>query len=105
MCAVFTASVFFLLMFTVQWGIPMAINTPMGSDPAPFVTNLFLFIYKCKMGINASKLRASFLNSDIIVKQREFENELHDEKNAFPFSIVRIPYRDFPTKVFYAAVG
>ena len=39
---------------------------------------------------DALNLKASFLDLHINIKYREFETELYDKRDAFPFSIVRI---------------
>lgn len=56
---------------------------------------------------NTSTLEASFLDLEINVKHRELETELHDKRDVFPFSNIRMSYQDnnMPTRVFYTAVG
>lgn len=51
-------------------------------------------------------LKASFLDLNIIVKHTKFETDVYDKRDAFPFFIVRMPYRDsnIPTRMFYEAV-
>ena len=39
------------------------------------------------------------------MKHSESGAEQHGERNAFPFSIVRMTFWDKPNRVFYAAVG
>lgn len=41
-----------------------------------------------------SNLKASFLYLVTNVKHWKFETELYDKRGAFPFPIVRTPYRD-----------
>ena len=49
---------------------------------------------------------ASFLNLDIRVEENQFAYKLYDKRDAFPFSIVRMPYlySIIPTKIFYSAL-
>ena len=51
-------------------------------------------------------LKASFLDLNIIVKHTKFETDVYDKRDAFPFFIVRMPYRDsnIPARMFYEAV-
>ena len=51
-------------------------------------------------------LKASFLDLNIIVKHTKFQTDVYDKRDAFPFFIVRMPYRDsnIPTRMFYEAV-
>ena len=131
------------------------IGIPMGSDPAPFMANLFLYFYENKWlmklkkqdlnkarkfgstfrfiddlcAINDGGLfekhckeiyprelelkkehggdRASFLDLDIKIAERQFSFSLFDKRDAFPFSIVRMPHRrsNIPTNMFYATLG
>ena len=131
------------------------IGIPMGSDPAPFMANLFLYFYENKWlmqlkkkdlvsarkfgntfrfiddlcAINDGGLfekhfreiyppelelkkehgddRATFLDLDIQIAEKEFSTCLFDKRDAFPFSIVRMPYRksNIPTNMFYATLG
>ena len=41
---------------------------------------------------NTSPLHASFLNLSIHIERNKFKTILNDEMDAFPFSIVRMPY-------------
>lgn len=52
-------------------------------------------------------MKASFLDLDISLKDKEFDTELYDKSDAFPFSVVRMLYRDssMPTRTFYGALG
>ena len=128
----------------------------MGSDPAPFFANLFLYYYERKWMLklkqkdihrarkygnvfrfiddlnamndggefalnfhsiyppeleltreNKSNDRASFLDLDIALDGGTFQVGLFDKRDAFPFSIVRMPYKDsnIPSSIFYSAIG
>ena len=132
-----------------------AIGIPMGSDPAPFMANLFLYSYerkyvqnlrkkdlskarlfrntfrfiddlltvnddgefeKCHGNIYPAELElkkehsgnlVSFLDLKIELKDRSFETSLFDKRDDFPFSIVRMPYREsnMPSRIFYSSIG
>ena len=49
---------------------------------------------------------ASFLNLDIRVEENQFVYKLYDERDAVPFSIVRMPYlsSNISNKIFYSAL-
>ena len=49
---------------------------------------------------------ASFLNLDIRIENNQFVYKLYDKRDAFPFSIVRMPYlcSNIPKKIFYSAL-
>ena len=132
------------------------IGIPMGSDPAPFFANLFLYHYERKWMLqlkkkdirrarkycnvfrfiddlnamndggefaanfhniypqelelskeNKSDNRASFLDLDIVLDGGTFEVGLFDKRDTFPFSIVRMPFKDsnIPSSIFYSAIG
>ena len=132
------------------------IGIPMGSDPAPFMANLFLYSYESKFlkglkKIDLSRARrfgnvfrfiddlnalndnsefercykeiyppelelkkenvdihnASFLDLDISIVDGKFVLKLYDKRDAFPFSIVRMPFlsSNIPSRIFYAALG
>ena len=132
------------------------IGIPMGSDPAPFMANLFLYFYENKWlestkkhdliksrkfanvfrfiddlcaindsfefrknfkniyppelelkEENTSPTQASFLDLSISIVDNKFHTSLFDKRDAFPFSIVRMPYlcSNMPSKIFYATVG
>ena len=131
------------------------IGIPMGSDPAPFMANLFLYHYESKWlkelkknnlilarkfsntfrfidDLNAmndgglfeqyfkdiyppelelkkehGNVAASFLDLDITLKDGQFDVKLFDKRDAFPFKIVRMPYRDsnMPSRIFYSSFG
>ena len=131
------------------------IGIPMGSDPAPFMANLFLYFYESKWlestkkhnlikarkfsnvfrfiddlcainddfefrknfkniyppelelkEENISTSHASFLDLSIDIVDGNFITSLFDKRDAFPFSIVRMPYlsSNMPSKIFYASV-
>ena len=48
----------------------------------------------------------TFLNLDIWVEEGQFVYKLYDKRDAFPFSIVRMPYlcSNIPRKIFYSAL-
>ena len=132
------------------------IGIPMGSDPAPFMANLFLYHYessflkelkktdlsrarrfgnvfrfiddlsaindggefeRCYLNIypvelelkkeNQGTNNASFLDIDIFIHEKVFSLKLYDKRDAFPFSIVRLPFlsNNMPSRVFYATLG
>ena len=49
---------------------------------------------------------ASFLNLDIRIEENQFVYKLYDKRDAFPFSIVRMPYlcSNIPKKIFYSSL-
>ena len=49
---------------------------------------------------------ASFLNLEIWIEDGKFIHKLYDKRDAFPFSIVRMPYlcSNIPCKIFYSAL-
>ena len=49
---------------------------------------------------------ASFLNIDILIENNQFVYKLYDRRDAFPFSIIRMPYlcSNIPNKIFYSAL-
>ena len=132
------------------------IGIPMGSDPAPFFANLFLYFYERKFMLNLQKKdlhrarkygnvfrfiddlsaindsnefennhkqiypeelllnkentsnsQASFLDIDVTINNNKFVTSLYDKRNAFPFSIVKMPHKcsNIPSNIFYAAIG
>ena len=131
------------------------IGIPMGSDPAPFMANLFLYYYESRwikklkkkdlniarkfgntfrfiddlMAINdngefernihdiyPSELElkkehggdhVSFLDLDVSLNNKAFSIKLFDKRDAFPFSIVRMPYcsSNMPSKIFYSCIA
>ena len=51
-------------------------------------------------------ISASFLNLEICIEDGQFVYKLYDKRDAFPFSIVRMPYlcSNIPKKIFYSAL-
>ena len=49
---------------------------------------------------------ATFLNLDVNIANNQFVYKLYDKRDAFPFSIVRMPYHssNIPSKIFYSAL-
>ena len=74
--------------------------------------NMFGEIYKeiypeeLELKLEHSGLHASFLNLDITILGGEFVYKLFDKRDAFPFSIVRMPFIDsnIPESIFYSAL-
>ena len=131
------------------------IGIPMGSDPAPFMANFFLYSYerkyiqnlrkadvakarlfrntfrfiddlltindngefeKCYRDIYPTELelkkehsgrQVSFLDLKIELNDRSFQTSLFDKRDDFPFSIVRMPYKEsnIPSRIFYSSIG
>ena len=132
------------------------IGIPMGSDPAPFFANLFLYFFERKWVMDLKKRdlamarkfgnafrfiddlnvmnddgifekhfkeiyppemelskendgydNASFLDLDIQIINDKFCLGLYDKRDAFPFSIVRMPFKcsNMPTAMFYSTIG
>ena len=132
------------------------IGIPMGSDPAPFFANLFLYyfenrwirnlqrtdltrarkfatifrfiddlltmndcgefakclheIYPAELALNKENegtLDATFLDLDITIEGGRCDISLFDKRNAFPFSIVRMPFlsSNIPSRMFYFSFG
>jgi hypothetical protein len=50
---------------------------------------------------------ASFLNLDICIEDGQFVYKLYDKRDAFPFSIVRMPYlcSNIPKNIFYSSLA
>ena len=50
---------------------------------------------------NSNNLNASFLDLDIKVKEGQFQMGLFDKRDAFPFTIVQMPYksRNIPSNI------
>ena len=73
--------------------------------------NLFQTVYKdiypneLELKLEHSGNHASFLNLDISIKDGIFIYKLFDKRDAFPFSIVRMPHMDsnIPESIFYSA--
>ena len=74
--------------------------------------NLFGQIYQeiypeeLELKLEHSGLHASFLNLDITIREGEFVYKLFDKRDAFPFSIVRMPFIDsnIPQSIFYSTL-
>ena len=74
--------------------------------------NLFGEIYKdiypeeLELKLEHSGLNASFLNLDITILEGKFVYKLFDKRDAFPFSIVRMPHieSNIPETIFYSAL-
>ena len=132
------------------------IGIPMGSDPAPFFANLFLYhyerqwllklkkedlakarkfgntfrfiddlctlndggefekhyreIYPEEMQLskeNKGNKNASFLELGISIENKQIKVGLFDKRDAFPFTIVRMPYSssNMPSTIFYSSLG
>ncbi len=73
--------------------------------------NLFQSVYgeiypdELELKIEHSGSHASFLNLDISIKDGIFIYKLFDKRDAFPFSIVRMPHKDsnMPESIFYSS--
>ena len=132
------------------------IGIPMGSDPAPFIANLFLYVYENRymeklkksdlararnlrhvfrfiddlisLNDNDEFLRSfkeiypsqmvlklenqintesSYLDLDLKIEDRIFNSRLYDKRDAFHFSVVRMPYKcsNMPYKMFYSTIS
>ena len=48
----------------------------------------------------------TFLNLDITIRENRFVYKLYDKRDAFPFSIIRMPFKDsnIPQSIFYSAL-
>ena len=59
-----------------------------------------------ELKVEHSGSHASFLNLDITIKEGLFIYKLFDKRDAFPFSIVRMPYvsSNIPENIFYSAM-
>ena len=59
-----------------------------------------------ELKVEHSGSHASFLNLDITIKEGLFVYKLFDKRDAFPFSIVRMPYvsSNIPESIFYSAM-
>ena len=74
--------------------------------------NLFGTVYKdiypeeLELKLEHSGTHASFLNLDITINEGIFVYKLFDKRDAFPFSIVRMPHMDsnIPESIFYSAL-
>ena len=132
------------------------IGIPIGSDPAPFFANLFLYVYESKFisyllktdPARAQKFRhvfrfiddllsfnddgefarsfneiypvemeikkeneldtaASYLELGLSVNDGVVTSKLYDKRDAFNFSVVRLPYKcsNIPIKMYFATIG
>ena len=56
---------------------------------------------------NTFNKHASFLDIDITITNKKFITSLYDKRNAFPFSIVKMPYKcsNIPSTMFYSSIG
>ena len=130
------------------------IGIPMGSDPAPFFANLFLYFYENKWirnlqrsnltkarkfstvfrfiddllamndggefsrslheiypaelelnKENAGTQQTSYLDLDMVIDEHKVDISLFDKRNAFPFSIIRMPFlsSNIPSNMFYSS--
>ena len=74
--------------------------------------NLFNRVYKdiypeeLELKLEHFGTSASFLNLQIDIDRGVFVYKLFDKRDAFPFSIVRMPFRDsnIPESIFYSAL-
>ena len=74
--------------------------------------NLFERVYKeiypeeLELKLEHSGNHGTFLNLDITIKNGKFIYKLFDKRDAFPFSIVRMPYLDsnIPESIFYSSL-
>ena len=74
--------------------------------------HLFGEVYKdiypeeLELKLEHSGLHATFLNLDITILEGKFVYKLFDKRDAFPFSIVRMPHIDsnIPESIFYSAL-
>ena len=59
-----------------------------------------------ELKVEHSGSHASFLNLDITIKEGLFVYKLFDKRDAFPFSIVRMPYvsSNIPESIIYSAM-
>ena len=131
------------------------IGIPMGSDPAPFMANLFLYHYESKqikdlkktdlqkarmfrhtfrfiddlltinddnlfmeyykviyppelqLNLEGSGNQLSYLDLDLKKVERHLVVKLFDKRDAFPFSIVCLPFAcsNIPTNMFYSSIS
>ena len=131
------------------------IGIPIGSDPAPFFANLFLYVYESRFISNLLKVdrkrafkfrhvfrfiddlsalndegefsksfheiypkemelkqenktetSASYLELAMAIEDRQIMTNLYDKRDAFGFSVVRLPYKcsNIPSKMFYSTI-
>ena len=62
---------------------------------------------KLELKLEHSGQMATFLNLHIQILNGKFVYKLFDKRNAFPFSIVRMPHREsnIPESIFYSALA
>ena len=50
---------------------------------------------------------ASYLDMDLNIVEKQITSNLYDKRNAFQFSVVRLPYKcsNIPSKMFYATIS
>ena len=73
--------------------------------------NVFESVYReiypdeLELKVEHSGYHASFLNLDISIRDGIFVYKLFDKRDAFPFSIVRMPHKDsnMPESIFYSS--
>ena len=74
--------------------------------------NLFGQVYKeiypeeLELKLEHTGSHASFLNLDVTIEEGRFVYKLFDKRDAFPFSIVRMPHMEsnIPSSIFYSAL-
>ena len=56
---------------------------------------------------NISNDAATFLDMEILIKDKKFLYNLYDKRDNFGFDIVRFPYKssNIPSKTFYSTIG
>ena len=79
------------------------------SDHLEFDRN-FKNIYPTELQLkkeNISTSEASFLDLSIIIENNISKTQLYDKRDAFAFSIVRMPHldRNIPSNIYYATIG
>ena len=56
---------------------------------------------------NLVNTKATFLDLDISIVNKQFKTKLYDKRDNFSFSIVRLPFlsSNMPSKMFYSSLG
>ena len=56
---------------------------------------------------NLTKTNATFLDLELNISEKQIFTKLFDKRDDFPFSIVRLPYKqsNMPSKMFYSSLG
>ena len=56
---------------------------------------------------NVDNTEATFLDLNLKITNNQFQVGLFDKRDAFPFSIVRMPYKssNIPSTIFYSSIG